>query len=1453
MTKGDSGHGEQALTWSQQLLWTGQQLHPNAPLYNMVLAFDVVGSFSPELFERAFQSVVDRADALRSGVTAPNGQPILRVRAPFQAEVQHVDLSSEPNPERAADRWIQERARQGFAPGAVLFDCAVLRLKSDHHVWYLNQHHLITDAWSTGLVFRYVEDTYRRLRDKSPDSPPALPQYSDFAVRPTTSSGSRRLELARAHWDTYKRNPLARTSLYGRSQPKAQGHSTRTERTTVALGRERSAALRALAATPQARGLTDHASRFNVFAALVLGFGARVSGQREVTLGAPAHNRLTAPFRNTVGVFIELFPVRAEVDPEAPFISLLETVRKEASSFMRHALPGASDGALNRSVNVVLNYINATFRDFAGLNTRSRWIHSGHGDASHDLRVQVHDFDDEGTFVVHLDMAVDRFDDAQRALLGRHFLAFVDSVLAQPQAALRDLSLVDAAERVTLLTQFSGAPEAERDLADPPASVLERVRERVVAHPERIAIVSGSTRWSYEDLYQRVVRIARALEPFDVSGRPVALAVPRSADAVAAILGILEAGAAYVPLDPTGPPERTQHMLDAVRPAVTLVADRGDLPGDLPVLTLDHALDATEAGLDPSRWIETKACPQPTDLAYTLFTSGSTGRPKGVAVEHAALAHYADWAAREYLANGARAWALFTPLTFDLTVTSIFAPLVAGGSILVYEDRGEAVDAAVLDVFMDDAVDVVKLTPSHLALVLERARATQRIRTLVLGGEELSTELARAAQSMLGPQGRVINEYGPTETTVACAWHEFDPDRDGARSVPIGRPIPGAHLSLVDDSGRLVPTGAVGEIMIGGRGVARGYLSASQTADRFGADPVQPDARAYTSGDLGRWRSDGTLEFLGRSDRQVKIHGVRIEPAEIEAALAEHSGLTGCAVVATRPLERLKATHVPTAAGATPVDRCSQCGIPADHPEVDVRDDGVCSLCAAFGGYRERASKYFGSMQELERILHDRGVAEPGPYDCLLLLSGGKDSSYALYQLVQMGLRVFTVTLDNGYISDGAKANVRRVTDELGVPHAFLTSDAMNDVFVDSLERFSNVCQGCFKTMYTLAFNFALERGIPSIVTGLSRGQFFETRLTEELFLGAPRSRKGLELVVLDARKAYHRSDDLVNRVLDTDRFKADEPFDQVAFVDFYRYCDVSLDDMFAFLGEHAPWIRPDDTGRSTNCLINDVGIYVHKLEKGFHNYALPYSWDVRLGHKDREAALDELDDDIDTERVQQILSEIGYTPKTTTGGTGADPRLTAFVTGPAGDRSAELRGFLGTRLPSFMIPTRFVRLDTLPTTLHGKIDMGALERLASARSGVLQSEVGSSEGARASTPTETSVAELWSTALGFQVANVEANFFDLGGDSITAIRIAARGAAAGLPLTPNHLFRHQTVRELAQAIDASGPSDVAGAGDGSGAPDTGADGSASLDARTLDQVAALLRKADRGGARGGP
>ncbi|MEM8993332.1 MAG: amino acid adenylation domain-containing protein, partial [Acidobacteriota bacterium] len=1398
-----------ALTTPQLLMWAGQKLHPEAPLYNQAFTFTLDGELDVGRLRASFRRLVGEVDALRLVVSASaDGRPRQRVLRDVEfegdLEIEIIDLEElgDGAPGEAA-RLADGRCRRSFDLGSRLFDAAVYRLAPRRHVFYFCQHHIATDAWSVAVLWRRLGALY------GAEPGDDLPPWRDYALAAASRApGPKTVE----HWRSFAGRRPPR--LYGRGTP----DSPTSHRVSVPLGPERSQRLRELAARPEVGAFTADLGLFNVLAALLFAFQYRTSGESSLTLGAPAHNRPTKAAERQPGLLTEVFPLRVEVEPGETFGSLLTKVRTASFEFLRHAAPGASRADATRSFAAVLNVIRGTYDDFADLAVTAEWLHPGHHDRQHPLRLHVHDFDDSGALTLLFDLNADGVD--PRAV--EHFTRALDADIA-PGAdlgvPLGDVPLLAPDERRRLVERAAGPPATDA----PP--VLERFRARARATPGADAVRCRGESLTYAQLDDAVRRLGARLRTSGVRpGDRVAFAAGRSTASVIALLGVLDAGAAYLPVDPEWPAARTRWLLDDAG-VTAVVSDAESDPaawGDRPTVPAT----ATPAGFDdagPGRAPAVDSAIDPASEAYVLYTSGSTGKPKGVRVSHRALGNYIGWAADRYGGAGRpTSMPLFSPLTFDLTVTSIFVPLVTGGRIVVYPETGRHADLALHDVVREAQVDVVKLTPSHLQLLSGVTPGGPRIRQLIFGGEALTREAALRARALFGADVAVHNEYGPTEATVGSVIHTFDPGVDTDASVPIGVPIAGLEAHVLDGDLRPVPEGVVGELALGGVGLADGYVGRRELeAERFVPSPFREGARLYRTGDLAR-RADGRLEYLGRRDDQVKIRGARIELGEIEAALGEHTGVEACAVVVERPeapapVELDDDVVIGTSlvvsrgggGGGDPVRHCVRCGLASDHPNALIEADGLCSECAGFEAYREKVAGYFRNEGELVEILAGAGERRGGDYDCLALLSGGKDSTYVLCRLVDLGFKVLAFTLDNGYISDQAKGNIRRVVAELGVDHVFGSSPAMNGIFAASLERFSNVCQGCFKTIYTLAVHEAEAKRIPFIVTGLSRGQLFETRLTRELFTDLDFDPERIDRTVLEARKAYHRGDDAVSRQLDTALFQDDALFERVQFIDFFRYCDVELAEMYAELDRRVPWVRPSDTGRSTNCLINDVGIYVHKMERGFHNYALPYAWDVRMGHKTRDAALDELDDDIDIERVERILGEVGYTPRPPSGG----ERLVAYFTtapGAAAPARAELRGHLADRLPAFMLPSAFVRVEEIPLTAHGKVDRRALGRR---RVDEPAGAPGGADAVEPEGPVESTLAELFAQVLRLPAVGATSNFFELGGDSILAIQLVARAPSRGLRFSPEQLFEALTVRALAAvcAVDAAPRVDAAG------------------------------------------
>lgn len=1365
-----------ALTNAQRLIWMGQSLNPGQPLYNMAMCFEISGAIEVPVFRTAFRELVRKSDSLRTVFRDNNGQPEQVVLPEIDSDLPYYDWSDETNVAEKLTNWANGKSRRLFDVSEKLFDTALIRLGEDQFAWYFNQHHLITDAWSMTILYQAQSDLYAALLNGAMGDAVELPAFVAYARQLEENKEDSRLQSAQQYW---KDRAVALPSppvFYG------QGNTTHTsgsERITLVLEPEKMSALRALARHPELRSWTEHATLFNIFASLLLAYTFRVSGQQKVSLGTPAHNRLNARQRQIAGLFIELFPLLVDLEPSETFLSLFRKVRDETNGFLKYAQAGASTPELSRGYNVVLNYINASFTDFNGLPVRVNWIHPDEVDPAHHFRLQVHDLDQRGTIQLHFDLNTEVFDQTLRQEVPVHFMRLLDGFINDPEAEIAGIPLVEGTGRFP--ANAKEAPEYQ------PSTVLELYTRHLSQSIDQPAIHFGESRITYRELEDRSNQLAHFLLQNGLQrGDRVSLLFRRSPELLISIWAVIKAGGVFVPVPVNYPAGRTLGIIHDSE--TTLVLSTAGLCAHLNLpdqqliqLDTESAFIAQLPNKRPELAVNAR------DLAYLMYTSGSSGVPKGVMVSHGALAHYIQWAAGEYVGEHPPVMPLFTSIGFDLTITTLFLPLTAGGAIICYPEQDGSADLALLQVLEENRVNIIKLTPSHLGMLKGQQYGHSDIRTMIVGGEFFKTSLARAVTRQFGEELRIYNEYGPTEATVGCVVHQYEEESDShLPAVPIGLPVARTQVYLLDDHMHALPDGVVGELYIAGSGLAEGYWNQPvMTEEKF---VTHNGIRMYKSGDLVRLNRRGQLEYLGRKDEQVKIRGRRVELEEISAALGQYPGI-GNAVVTLRhrSKDKFQEEH----------HNCVRCGLPSNYPTAEFDENGICHLCRSFESYQANVQKYFRTMDDLRALFAQNSEREDIQYDCIMLLSGGKDSTYALGQLVEMGLNVLAFTLDNGYISDQAKANIRRVVEELGVDHVFGATPAMNEIFVDSLQRHCNVCDGCFKTIYTLSIQLALEKNIPYIVTGLSRGQFFETRLTEELFRKENFRAEEIDDIILNARKAYHRADDAVKRLMDVSMFENDAVFEKVQFVDFYRFTDVSLDEMLEYLDHRLPWVRPTDTGRSTNCLINQAGIFVHKKEKGYSNYAFPYSWDVRIGHKTRQASLEEINETIDEGAVKKILEEIGYTR--------AEKeeletvQLIAYYTADTAIDTYELRDFLANQFPDYMIPLQFIRLERIPVTVNGKVDRDALPDPEPIRPELRVEYVPPRN------DIETLLAGIWTDLLGLDQIGVFDNFIDIGGDSLTGIRLMTRiNETLDLDLPVNLIFEKTTIASMATSIEAT-------------------------------------------------
>ncbi len=1347
------------LTRTQRLIWASQRRYTDAPLANMGDRIRILGRLDPDRFVAAVDAVVRRTELLRMVVDDDATATILQ-SPPATTEV--IDL-----PVRELDDWSAARISVPIDARRAVYDSVLLRHDDDDWTWWIDVHHVAIDAWGAARLADAVAAAY--AHDGPPDQAD-LSNLTDHEFFDDAEGDDRRDERA-AEWkaDRESAGPQAPLALYGARGPR----TTAVDRVPVPLDDWREELDVAL--TSDYRSITRELSILTVAAMGAAISVHRLDGRSTVVVGVPVHHRSGRHGKRAIGPVMELYPLTLTVREGESHREMFSRTLRSIMQLLRRARPGESP---DTPFEIVLNVITARYQDFAGMPATREWMRSGHVDANHPLRVQVFDqFDSDGEaassrMAWELDLNEGLSADGSHLRFPRHFANALRAIVAEPDGLVGRAPLVTAAERAELADLNPDAAERPDD-----RPVHERIRDLLRADPDHIVAEHEGREWRAGEFDQAADAFARrlvadGLEP----GRAVGLRMGRSVDVLVAMHGVLRAGGRFVFLDPADPSARhaTIHTdADLFTIVDALPAPAGDLPTvELPLVT-------------------------PDDGAYILYTSGSTGEPKGVPISHRGLTDYLRFAVESYCDEANPPWvALHSSLVFDLTITSLFLSFLTGGRTIVFE--AEPVEA-LARIARDDRVTFLKATPSQLEILTRLAHQPLSLRRVVVGGEAFRRPVAERLRAACRHPVRIWNEYGPTEAVVGCMIHEYDPEADTGADVPIGHASPGAQLAVIDPLGGLTVPGAWGELWVRRPGMATGYLNRPElTAARFGPLDLPRDDRAvlgdgddgtgtwYRTGDRVRIERPGVLVFGGRHDDQLKVNGIRLEPAEVEAALVGHPKIDTALVRVWHPAD--------AASRRIDLRRCVRCGLGTDVPDLEIDDEGVCSTCHAFDAVEPQTREWFRTDADLAARLADARERRRGDYDCLHLLSGGKDSTYALYQLVERGWKVHALTLDNGFISDGAKANIRSSIADLGITHEFVTTSAMKEILADSLDRHSNVCQGCYKTIYTLAVARADEMGIPVIVTGLSRGQFFETRLVPHQFEKGRFDADRIDETVLEARRVYHHTDDAVTALLPEQRvFDDDEIFDRVEFVDFYRYVDVELAEMYDFLEHRAPWVRPADTGRSTNCLINVAGIRVHLGERGFHNYAEPYSWDVRLGHKTREEALEELDDEIDEDEVARLLAEIGYEPKSqgvltawyqTADGTDIDPD--------------ELRVALRESLPDHAVPAAFVRVDEVPLAASAKADPSLLPAPTRFhRRGRAQ--------VAATTETERILVGICSEILALEPIGVTDDFFDLGGASLDALEVVSHiDQRFGTDLPDATVFRARTIRELAELVDAA-------------------------------------------------
>ncbi|HEV7860841.1 MAG TPA: amino acid adenylation domain-containing protein, partial [Pyrinomonadaceae bacterium] len=918
---------EHPLSHGQQALWFLHQLAPESPAYNISAAVRVPSAIDVLALRRAFQETVNRHPSLRTTFTSLDGEPVQHVHHDFPLAFQEID-AAEWDADFLQEQIVEEANRPFDLESGPLLRVGLYRRTAEEYVLLLAVHHIVADFWSLAIMMKELGALYTAARngEAATESTRAL-QYTDYVRWEAHMLASAEGERLRQYWLDQLSGALPTLDLpTDRQRPQVQTYRGDSFSFKLEAGlRDR------LLELGQSRGATLYMSLLAAFEILL----HRYANQDVLCVGSPMAGRTRAELAGIIGYFVNPVVLRADLCGNPTFDEFLDQVRGTVLGALDHQeypfpllveqLQPERDASRSPLVQVMFALQKAHLPEEQSLaafslgETGARMMLGELPLESLALSERVAQFDltlmmseDESGLNASLQYNKDLFDGQTIERMAGHFQTLVNSIAADSQSRLSDLSLMPEDELRQVLVEWNKT-QWEHDDDAPVHRLFESQAARI---PDELAVASASQRLTYQELNARANRVAHYLRRLGVGAEtPVAICMKRSVEMIVGQLGILKAGAAYLPLDPSSPQDRLTFMLRDSGARV-LLTQQGLIENfsqyDGPVLCLDADLLTPLADESDANLLDQNT--SPGNLAYIIYTSGSTGEPKGVEIQHDGLINLVKWHQRAYgITSGDRATQLAGP-AFDASVWELWPYLTAGTSIHIPDDETRASATTLLQWLADEGITICFLpTPLAEIIIEETLPSNLVLRAILTGGDALHQGSTKILPFIL------VNHYGPTENTVVTTRAAVAQASAGEGPPPIGRPIDNTQVYLLDEHLRPVPTGVPGELHIGGPGLARCYRQRpDMTADKFIPHPFsdEPGARLYRTGDLARHLPDGQIEFLGRMDHQVIMRGFRIELGEIEVVLRGHAAVREAVVNAREDVpgnQRLVAYVVPAA------------------------------------------------------------------------------------------------------------------------------------------------------------------------------------------------------------------------------------------------------------------------------------------------------------------------------------------------------------------------------------------------------------------------------------------------------------------------------------------------------------------------------------------------------------
>jgi amino acid adenylation domain-containing protein len=1477
------------LSFAQERLWFLAQLEPENPFYNTPFAFRLIGSLDREALRAAMASLVERHEVLRTAFLNEAGRPCQEIRPALKIPLTEVDLSHLPPDEREAGLFAHVAA-EAKAPFADLGRPPLMRIKlvqlgRTEHALLLTLHHIVTDGWSLDVLLREIAHVYNaHRRGERPSLPPLSIQYADFATWQRALLGTAVFERQFAYW--YQKLANAPPTL-----------SLPTDHPRPAVQRFRGATLRfTIDRTTRDRlyrlGRAQNATLFMTLLAAFATLLYRYSSQADIVIGSPIANRRRTELEPLLGFFVNTLAFRIDLGGEPSFIGLVERVRRIAvEGYANQDIPferligelqPERDLSRNPLFQVMFTLQNMPLRHNPISDLTIEAIRVEREAALFDLMLDFWDTPDG------LAGSLEYNSDLFETETARRMMAHLDSLLRRfadaPAASIGSVSLLDETETNDLLTFSNGS-----DIAYPVGQSLALVfEEQVQATPERMAAVADGATCCYEELNRRANRVAHLLRAIGVeAGNPVGVLITRGLDYLAAMLGSIKAGGAFLPLDPAYPAERRRYMLEdsGVEVLLTTEAHLSSLtPGE--VLSLQHVVllagsAAGAASPGPEIHAPTMLARQPDynpplannprDPLYILYTSGSTGLPKGTVVRHDGALNHIFAEARLLECAADLTFLQSAPASSDISIWQCLAPVLLGGRVVFADLDTVCAPRALFDLIVRERVTLIELVPvvldgliDHAARLTLDERASHCLHRVMVTGEAASIAVVDRYFTVFADIP-LVNAYGPTEAADDVCQHLMrGPLPKDATTVPIGVPVDNLSVLILDRHQGLVPVGVPGEICVSGIGVGPGYWrQPERTASAFVPNPYLGKTfgdTLYRTGDLGRWRADGCLEFLGRLDDQVKIRGFRVELGEVEAALSRHPQVRDAVVIDHFDAhgELQLAAYLQARTGREQIDALIQDQVSLwkelherSYGEADARDPTFNTVgwdSTYTGEPLSAAEMHECVVNAVERILALR------PQN---LFEIGCGTGLLLYRLAPHCVRYWGTDLSTTAIQQLEAARklpgIERTT-LLAQPadeYAGLPPEGIDTVVLNSVVQY----------FPNLDYLLRVLRG--AIARCTQRGAIFLGDVRDERLLRSYhasvqlfRAEDGLSCAALNARissqvareqeltvapELFHRLPGEVPRVSavvvrpkrglihnEMTRFRYDAvlllgTMDPMPLCpeDAWR-CWSDQPMSFEALCEHLRSFEPTYWGlrrvanaRLTHerCILAflaeaSAAATVHDLraalaaqpEYGIDPEAL---WRLEDELPYRVDIQIEASDEGDSFAVlfshrdsPQVRIDHMLLSSTKTRSDRASWSNNPLQEALARQLFPSLHEFLKEILPRHMIPASFNLLDRFPLMPNGKIDRRALPPPALRASRV-------SAGGTPRTLTERFVRSVWAEVLDVEDPGIHDNFFELGGHSLKATQVVSRlQQRYRKRLTLRHIFNQPTIAELAAKLD---------------------------------------------------